>query len=180
MARASQVLIGFGDRLSRAQAYGAERRKVRLEAVERRLAAAFAARLRLIRLQQANDRERAAALADRLVRAHGAVAGQRRARVSQASQLLANLGYKSVLARGFAIIRDEDGVTVRSVEAVEKTRLFSVELVDGRIDARPILEGSASGEASSGALRPRARARGKMGKDAPSQPVPSQGSLFEA
>jgi exodeoxyribonuclease VII large subunit len=79
--------------------------------------------------------ERCEALNARAVQAlrHGITA--RRRNFEGCSKLLGSLSYQSVLQRGFAIVRDSDGRTLRSVEGVYPGDRLEVELQDGRIDA---------------------------------------------
>jgi exodeoxyribonuclease VII large subunit len=83
--------------------------------------------------------------------------------------LLASLSYQGVLQRGFALVRDASGRTLRSIaEAIPGKRL-EVELGDGRFAA----EVSARGRAED-AVQPAARRRRGRRSDAGSD----QGSLF--
>jgi exodeoxyribonuclease VII large subunit len=68
----------------------------------------------------------------------GALAGQIRQRrhvLDGESKMLASLGYQSVLARGFALVRGPGGETVRSARAVAMGQLLDIELADGRVTA---------------------------------------------
>ncbi len=53
-------------------------------------------------------------------------------RLKAQAKLLASLGYKNVLARGFALVRDEDGVMLRSAKAVVNGAVLEIEFSDGR------------------------------------------------
>jgi exodeoxyribonuclease VII large subunit len=55
--------------------------------------------------------------------------------LSGTAKLLDALGYHNVLARGFALVRDEAGQPVRSVAAIAAGSRLEVELADGRIGA---------------------------------------------
>jgi len=77
------------------------------------------------------------------------------------AKLLDALGYHNVLARGFALVRDEAGQPVRSVGAIAAGSRFEVELADGRIGA------VAEGGAGLGSRKPTRKA-----------PFGSQGDLF--
>ncbi len=48
------------------------------------------------------------------------------------TKLLASLGYKNVLARGFALVRDEKGTMLRSAKAVADGAVLEIEFCDGR------------------------------------------------
>ncbi len=63
------------------------------------------------------------------------ISRQRRAdRLASRSQLLAALGYKSVLARGYAVLRDAAGQPLRGVAAIKPQTALQVEMADGRLD----------------------------------------------
>jgi exodeoxyribonuclease VII large subunit len=98
------------------------------------------ARLRPERLDQRIDhaRERLDRIAGRALRALGTRTRHERRRLASASQLLASLSYRSVLGRGFALVRDEAGNTVRSVGMIAAGQRLDLELADGHIgvDAR--------------------------------------------
>ncbi len=49
------------------------------------------------------------------------------------TKLLASLSYKSVLQRGFALVRDDADQPVRAAADVRRAQHLTVEFVDGRI-----------------------------------------------
>jgi exodeoxyribonuclease VII large subunit len=55
-------------------------------------------------------------------------------RYEAAGKMLASLGYSSVLARGYAVIRREDRLVSRR-EGLEAGQAVTIEFADGRIDA---------------------------------------------
>lgn len=57
----------------------------------------------------------------------------RRQRLQGASQLLKSLSYQSVLARGFALVRNNDGRMVRDVATARAARHLDVQFQDGRL-----------------------------------------------
>jgi exodeoxyribonuclease VII large subunit len=59
-----------------------------------------------------------------------------RARLAAHAQLLGSLGYKNVLARGFALVRDDAGLPVRAATAVAAGQRLSLEFADGRVAVR--------------------------------------------
>ncbi|HRN83718.1 MAG TPA: exodeoxyribonuclease VII large subunit, partial [Hyphomicrobium sp.] len=88
--------------------------------------------------------------------------------------LLGSLGYQSVLARGFALVRDADGAMVRAAAAVTAGQTLEIEFADGRIkaDAREGGGGrTAQSEPPSTAPAPPAAPQNKV-------PRGGQGSLF--
>src|SRR5690606_23993996 len=102
----------------------------------------------------------------------------RRRHLEGYDKLLATLSYQSVLKRGFALVRDAEGRTVRSASAVMAGNRLDVELHDGRIEAEAqavklAAEGGPAPSPTSPAAAPnpgirRSRNRGGSG----------QGSLF--
>jgi exodeoxyribonuclease VII large subunit len=137
LARAGQGLTRrFRDALSRAASAqarefprDAQRRADRLAAATRRWNAALLAEGR-------RARERASAparLEARLRRAFGDASARARARLTSAAQILAAVGYKSVLARGYALVRDESGAPVRRAAEIVAPAALRVEFADGDI-----------------------------------------------
>ena len=57
------------------------------------------------------------------------------ARVGHSEQLLAALSYRSVLARGFALVRDEQGHAIRAAAAVGPGARLDLEFSDGHVAA---------------------------------------------
>jgi exodeoxyribonuclease VII large subunit len=97
------------------------------------------------------------------------------ARVGHAGQLLAALSYRGVLARGFALVRDAHGATVRAAAAVAPGADLTLEFADGRLAA------TAEGRAAESSTRP---GQPKPASE-PKPPAPKramkpigQGSLF--
>ncbi len=89
---------------------------------------------------------------------------QRRAeRLAATSKLLNSLGYHNVLARGFALVRDDKGQPVRSAAGVMAGARIEVEFMDGRIGA--VTDGSSE-------VTP------KSAKPARKAPTGGQGHLF--
>ena len=172
MARVAQRLEGLEARLARAIAVALERRSTGLRTLDARLKAASAARLRIAAADQQRRRAHLGTVAVRLHANRNAVVDRKTARVAGLSQMLGSLSYRSVLARGFAIVHAQDGTTLRSVAAVTAAGRVSLQMVDGRIEA------SVGEEAQQGARPPRARIAGER-KDPPKKPAARQGSLFE-
>jgi exodeoxyribonuclease VII large subunit len=53
--------------------------------------------------------------------------------LTSAAQILAAVGYKSVLARGYALVRDESGAPVRRAAEIVAPAALRVEFADGDI-----------------------------------------------
>ena len=111
--------------------------------------------------------------------AYGNSVGHKRQGLEGLAKLLGSLGHRSVLARGFAIVRNDRGEMVRGVEEVQGTGLFDIEFVDGHVLASPVDGGGDPGQASKpggGSNKPVARPKPAARK--PSVKSGGQGSLF--
>jgi exodeoxyribonuclease VII large subunit len=94
------------------------------------------------------------------------------ARVVHSGQLLSALSYRGVLARGFALVRDEAGHAVHTAASVGPGAHMNIEFSDGRV--------AATADSDRPAEAPAARPAAKEPKPAPkrvTKPV-DQGSLF--
>ena len=49
-----------------------------------------------------------------------------------------SLGYEQVLARGFALVRDERGHPLRNVDAARAQKRLEIQFSDGRIQVSPV------------------------------------------
>ena len=133
-------------------------RQAALETAARDLQRGYARRLERVET-------RLEGLAGRL----GPAEDRRRARAGERLAALAarleSLSYQRTLARGYALVRDQDDRVVPSRAAAAAAAALAVEFRDGRLDMAP-----AGGETGGGGRRRRGSARG----DAP----PAQGSLL--
>lgn len=82
-----------------------------------------------------------------------------------AGRLLESLSFKRVLQRGYAIVKDEAGQVISSVQQVESGHSGSVELKDGAV---PVIFSS---DAAAPPQKPKKAASKKS-------PPPTQGSLL--
>jgi exodeoxyribonuclease VII large subunit len=143
----------------------------RLDGAAKRLASAYGATLRFTAQLNANDRarllslaqrlgarahstldvkrERVGALQTRMLRAQKSCDERRRDKLVSLAQLLGTLGYRSVLARGFALVRDVNGRPLRRVSELEPGDRMSLQFADGYM---PAVAGEAPGR-----LRPAPR-----------------------
>ena len=124
----------------------------------------MASRHALIRAEQvriARCRERLTALSDRSRRAVTLSRERKAEHVAALHALLGSLGYKAVLARGYAVVRDGEGRPVRSAAAVNPGQALAIEFGDG------IVKASADGTAKADAAKPKRK------------PAAMQRSLFE-
>ena len=85
---------------------------------------------------------------------------QRRNTLEGRAQMLASLSYQSVLKRGFAVVRDDAGRTIRSAARITPAMALEIELADGRVTATA--DGTGSGDVSqsqqpAGEAKPAAR-----------------------
>jgi exodeoxyribonuclease VII large subunit len=133
-------------------------RRQRFEGLSQRLAAGREATLRQERERVVQQRRRLVSLSTSLASAARADMAKRQARIGGLDQLLTSLSYRSVLARGFALVRDGDGKAIRSAAAMPPGQPIELEFMDGK--ARALAEGRA--------MR-RAKER---------SPAPKQGDLF--
>ena len=119
----------------------------------------------------ARAQERLEGLASRPQRARLADLDGRRSRLDGAAKLLRSLSYQAALQRGYALLRDASGRSIRSAAAVTAGQRLDIELADGHV--------AAAAEASAGARpapgprlppKPKTRAKARGGE--------GQGSLF--
>jgi exodeoxyribonuclease VII large subunit len=175
IARASDRLDSLERRARDGLGRTASVRRARLERASGRLQPAP------IRHRVERASERLDTLTRRIQRAlTGSLAQHRRALDGQA-KLLASLGYHSVLARGFALVRDADGAMVRSAHTVVSGQDLEIEFADGRVqtaakDQPPTPRGGlVPPSASPGEPRKTAE---KQAAPATKRPPKDQGSLF--
>ena len=90
-------------------------------------------RAEIVRIGQ--RRETVLRVAERLGPAVEGQLSRKRARYVASAQLFDSLNYKSVLARGFALVRDGEGRMLRSAAAVSEGLPLVLEFVDGVADA---------------------------------------------
>jgi exodeoxyribonuclease VII large subunit len=171
LAHATERLAMTGDRLGLSARSQLHRRRDRFAALEARLKASRLANAKAQRQLLARDRERALRLAERARRALTMLIERHRARVVHDGQLLAALSYRSVLTRGFALVRDADGHPLHAAAAVGPGAALSLEFADGRVAV------TAEGTAPPAEPRPPRRSRAAEPDPAPA-PAAKQGSLF--
>ncbi|MDP3256383.1 exodeoxyribonuclease VII large subunit [Bosea sp. (in: a-proteobacteria)] len=157
-------LEGYGRVLAQARnaALSAESRRIaearrRLQELEQRAAKALARGVAL-------RGERLPALEARLQRAFAQSLMRRRERLRSAVSLLASLGPEAVLARGYALVRDEAGAVIRDPAQLRAGQALGVQVAGGRFGV--VVAGGGEGPARS--ARP-ARRDG---------PKTAQGDLF--
>ncbi|MFZ5783420.1 MAG: exodeoxyribonuclease VII large subunit [Pseudomonadota bacterium] len=105
--------------------------------------------------------------ADRLRRCSAALLEHGERQVDQLGKLLESYSFRSVLRRGFALVRDQDGQPVLTAAEARAGEAISIEFADGRVGAR-VTDGLGPAAATTPAP-PRRRSGGGGG---------SQGSLL--
>jgi exodeoxyribonuclease VII large subunit len=174
---ARQVRLGRLGALVSRHSPGAElaRRRERLAQFGARLSGAFAATVRAHAERAGNGRVRLASLEARLRNAQRAGNEARARHLAATVKLLVSLSHKSVLARGYAIVRDggADGAPLRSASAVSLGQAVTLEFSDGTVAA---VAGEGAPSPAPGGAPP---ARSKPGRlRGPDGPGGGQGSLF--
>ena len=147
-------------------------RRDRYAGLEIRLKASKFSNAQAQRQAIARDRERTLRLAERARRALATAMQRHQARVSHSGQLLAALSYRGVLARGFALVRDAQGVAVHAAAAVGPGAHLTLEFADGRVAATADADRPAAASPAKPASEPRPAPPKRVVK-----PV-GQGSLF--
>ncbi len=169
IARAQDRLEALTRRCADGLARCTAQRRTRLE----RLAGRLTPELVRGRLQRCT--ERVETLAQRAARALAHTIVARRRHLDSASGLLRSLSYQSVLGRGFALVRDSEGLAVRSRDQVRAGGVLSIEVADGRFAAQALETGAARSDQAAPESRPQAAALQSRKKD---NGGGSQGSLF--
>ncbi|QFS96018.1 Exodeoxyribonuclease 7 large subunit [Labrenzia sp. THAF191b] len=158
--KARQDLVQASERKQRALQVAVSQKRHAFEALAVRLTPARLAQ------QTTLGTERLSGLGDRLDRAYLARLSQEKARLDGLQKLLKSLSYKDVLARGYAVVRDDSGQPVRSAAAIASGAALSIELADGTVDAVALSD--------SAGPKPAKVKKPATGKG----PATSQGSLF--
>jgi exodeoxyribonuclease VII large subunit len=126
-------LVAIDRRPGAALRRSVETRGAKLHQLGQRLQAARAAagRAEHQRLQRARDR--VGSDAQRLATALRRQVERKRARYATLCSVFESLNYKSVLARGFALVRDGDGYPLRAAAEVEPGQALALEFADGSV-----------------------------------------------
>jgi exodeoxyribonuclease VII large subunit len=129
LAQPRQRVDIAAQRLPLALKAGLDRRRIGLARIGQRLEA------RSPRAQLAMRRERLDQLGARLDRAMRNGLDRKKERLAATVRLAAGYSYQSVLARGFALVRDADGRPVRQVAEAEAGAALTITVADGSFDA---------------------------------------------
>jgi exodeoxyribonuclease VII large subunit len=135
VAQAKQRLSVSGERMTHAARALLRNRRERYAGLEIRLKASKLSNAQAQRQTLARQRERTQRLAERARRALATAMQRLEARVAHSNQLLAALSYRSVLARGFVLVRDEHGLAVHAAAVIGPGARLDLEFSDGRVGA---------------------------------------------
>jgi exodeoxyribonuclease VII large subunit len=135
VAQANHRLTVSGERIRLSARALLRNRRDRFAGLEVRLKASKLSNAQAQRNAIARDRERAQRLAERARRALLTALQRFDARVAHSGQLLSALSDRGVLARGFALVRDEHGHAVHAAAAIGPSAHLSIEFADGRVGA---------------------------------------------
>lgn len=181
LVRARDRLDGLERRNCEALSRAASGRRARLERASGRLSP----QPLTARLERSGDRLGALALRAKAVVWQSLQ--QRRRALDGQGKLLQSLSHQSILQRGFALVRDDTGAMIRSVQGLVAGQRLDIELKDGRIgaDVRTAtlaLPQREAGDASKDDARPpddsASNVLAKLPKMARRGPHGGQGSLF--
>ncbi|MBI2719690.1 MAG: exodeoxyribonuclease VII large subunit [Rhizobiales bacterium] len=130
LALARQRHDAAAGRLTQALRANTQIHRSRLERLAGRLT------LRPMRQQVVRERERLDRLGQGAARAMALALDRRRHALVTQTKLFASLSYRSVLQRGFALVRDAGGQPVRAAAEVKPAQELAIEFADGRIKVR--------------------------------------------
>jgi exodeoxyribonuclease VII large subunit len=177
VAQADHRLTVCGERLTVSARTLLHRRRDRYAALAAQLRTANLANLQSRRQAIARARERTERLTDRAHRALLTSLQRLAARVNHSGQLLTALSYRSVLARGFALVRDEAGHPLHAADSIRPSARIEIEFADGRVAATADADRSAATSSPAPAApKPSVREKPAAPKRV-TKPV-DQGSLF--
>jgi len=135
VAQARHRLTVCGERMTHSARSLLRHRRDRFAGLEIRLKASKLSNAKAQHQAIARDRERVLRLAERARRALATAMQRLEARVAHSGQLLGALSYRSVLTRGFALVRDEQGHPVHAAASVGPGARLDLEFADGRVAA---------------------------------------------
>ena len=133
LAHARQRLTTSGERITHSAKTLLRNRNDRFAGLAVRLKASRLSNAEAQRQAIARDRERVLRLTERARRALATSTQRLSARVAHSGQLLNALSYRGVLARGFALVRDDAGHPLHARSDVAPGARMSLEFSDGRV-----------------------------------------------
>jgi exodeoxyribonuclease VII large subunit len=131
LAGKRQQFHALEQRLKRWQIVGYEGTQQRVAHLTARLAIARAVQAKLESERAAAVRRQLLALACRMKNGFESRIAAYRARIKSLEQLLGSLGYRQVLARGFAVVRDCEGRPLRRAAGIAEGTRLDIEFSDG-------------------------------------------------
>ncbi|MVT50937.1 exodeoxyribonuclease VII large subunit [Bradyrhizobium yuanmingense] len=176
ISQADHRLTVCGERLGLSARSLLRQRRDRFAGLQVRLRASKLANAQAQRNAIARQRERTHRLTERAERALVTLLHRLEARVENSGKLLSALSYRSVLARGFALVRDEAGHPVHAADAIGPGARVEIEFADGRVGATADADRPAPAERRAPA-QPKPAAETKPAPRRLAKPV-DQGSLF--
>ena len=144
LAMARQGLDGLVARLPKSLTSNVQRHGLALARLAGRLS------LQPLQARVGEHRRRMDELPLRARRALVQLLGRRRDRFIAEAKLLHSMGYKSVLARGFVVVRDIEGRTLHRAAAVMPQAELSIEFADGKVSVKA--RGETKGGGGQGSL----------------------------
>jgi exodeoxyribonuclease VII large subunit len=176
IAQSDHRLTVCGERLGLSARSLLRQRRDRFAGLEVRLRTSRLSNAQAQRNAIARQRERTQRLADRAHRGLATLLQRLDARVAHSGKLLSALSYRSVLARGFALVRDEAGHPLHSADAVGPNARLEIEFADGRVGATADADRPAPAAQAPAQPKPASR-EAKPAPKRVAKPV-DQGSLF--
>jgi len=135
ISQADHRLTVCGERLGLSARSLLRQRRDRFAGLEVRLRASKLSNAQAQRNAIARQRERTHRLAERATRALATLLHRLDTRVANSGKLLSALSYRGVLARGFALVRDEAGHPLHAAGAIGPGARVEIEFADGRVGA---------------------------------------------
>jgi len=135
LAQAQHRMTACGERMTHSARSLVRHRRDRFAGLAIRLKASKLSNAQAQRAAIARDRERVLRLSERAHRALATSTQRLQARIAHSGQLLGALSYRSILTRGFALVRDAHNHPVHSASQLGPGARLSVEFADGRVAA---------------------------------------------
>ena len=148
-----------------------ERRALQTRVLDDRLHKALRNSLQSIRQRIAHQRHRVDDFSRRIANASRLALPRRREQLRSLTQLLSSLGYRNVLARGFALVRDAAGAPLRAAAAIAPGDRLTIEFSDGVAPAT-------AGETQKSEAEPGETRKPAAPRLARAAPPKGQGTLF--
>jgi exodeoxyribonuclease VII large subunit len=151
------------DRAERALKVDLRRRSEHVGELGHRLVLARGAVLERARTVEARRSDSLVALTARLIQARLRDTERRQEKLDALASLLGSLSYRAVLDRGFALVRDGEGRSLRRAEDAATAPRLSLQFADGTVEALPVAaERMVRRGASRGGARPAPAKQGTL------------------